>query len=157
MRCPYRHLAIDVQHWEVTFQSGKSTYYWTIRLARPYPSKLFPRSWPGVPDLRTKCSARRICRAAASPLDDEPDSSRGFLPERAHGLSDRARALPQREGDPGAGAGVKHEEVALIATNCAASIHGRELDLAPFSLRSLDQTAETKACKDYWSWRGATR
>jgi hypothetical protein len=86
-----------------------------------------------------------------------PDSSRGFLPERAHGLSDRARAFPQREGDPGAGAGVKHEEVARIATNRAASIHGRELDLAPFSLRSLDQTAETKACKDYWSWRGATR
>jgi hypothetical protein len=87
-----------------------------------------------------------------------PDSSRGFLPERAHGLSDRARAFPQREGHPGDGAGVEaDEEVALIATNRAASIHGRELDLAPFSLRSLDQTAETKACKDYWSWRGATR
>ena len=54
-------------------------------------------------------------RAAATPLDDEPDRCRGFLPERAHGLSDWAGAFPQREGDPGAGSGMEtDQEVAVI-------------------------------------------
>jgi hypothetical protein len=33
----------------------------------------------------------------------------------------------------------------------------RRNDLASFSLRSWNQKAETKACKGYWHWRGATR
>jgi hypothetical protein len=43
---------------------------------------------------------------------------RKVLPERTHGLSDWTWPFPQREGNPGAGAGMEtDEEVSLNATN----------------------------------------
>ena len=55
-------------------------------------------------------------RAAAPPLDDEPNGCPGFLPERTPGLSHGTGALPERKGYSGASLGLEtSEEVALIA------------------------------------------
>ncbi len=56
----------------------------------------------------------RSGRITTPPLDDERNCGAGFLPKRTHGLSNWTGLFPERQGNPGTGAGMEtDEEVAL--------------------------------------------